>query len=115
MTSHHLTDQVKIIVYVLSGIVSTALVLMTWNVQNDNERITHRLDVDDAWQLKGVYEAGKDWQSEAQELRAFADRIIEHCRKDPKCDLPDGWQMPPSRNPPAMELMVSRVKTQQEK
>lgn len=47
-------ETVKIAVYVFSAIVSTLVVVMTWNVQRENERITHRLDVRDAYFNKGL-------------------------------------------------------------
>lgn len=86
----------------------------TWIILSGQAQINHRLDVDDAWQLKGTYEAGKEWQTESRELRAFAERLIEHCKTEANgCKLPETLTLiPPSRNAPAMELMVSRTKTQ---
>lgn len=47
-------ETVKIAVYVFSAIVSTLVVVMTWNVQRENERISHRLDVRDAYFNKAL-------------------------------------------------------------
>lgn len=89
----------------------------TWIILSGQAQINHRLDVDDAWQLKGTYEAGKEWQTESRELRAWAERMLEHCKTEANgCNLTESLTMiPPSRNAPAMELMVSRSKTQQQK
>jgi hypothetical protein len=103
-------DKWPIAVWVLSsifGIGGTIVIL------RGQDAINHRLDVDDAWQLKGTYEAGKGWQSEAQELRAFTERLIEHCKVARNgCNLPDHLTSVPSgRGAPSMDLVITRVKT----
>ena len=113
MSSHHLTDQVKIIVYVLSGIVSTAFLLLTWSVSRENTDIKHRLDVRDAYFNKGLIDSAKMREAALNDHRQYALRLLEHCRNPAnKCNLPNDLIVLP--NEPrfdALETLLTRPKT----
>ncbi|MBK8810731.1 MAG: hypothetical protein IPN69_08380 [Acidobacteria bacterium] len=100
----------KIIVYVLSGIVSTAFLLLTWSVSRENTDIKHRLDVRDAYFNKGLIDAAKARETALIETERFATRLLEHCKAQRSgCNLPNELTvLPPKPQLTALDQLLTQ-------
>ena len=101
----------KWIIYIgVSAVFSIAVVLQNFAIQKENADIKHRLDVRDAYFNKGLIDGAKERERALDENRHFAERILEHCRKNP-CNLPNDLSiLPEQRKFEAIETLLVKPK-----
>jgi len=97
---------------VVSVLVSIVLMTQNWNIQRENDRINHRLDVRDAYFNKGLIDGAKEREKALDEQRAWNERILAHCKQQKDgCGLPNDLAiMPTQRTFDSLEAILTRNK-----
>lgn len=102
----------KILFLVVSVAMTAIIFVQNLNIQRENDRINHRLDVKQAYFNKGLIDGAKDRESAYFEMRFKYEQILNHCRETKNaCALPTELSvLPAQRQFDSLEALLTRNK-----